>query len=199
MPIIAAGQTVILREPADHTAAWLAFVGAVLVALIAAGTAQWRLRRQLSDEAKRLKDQLDEESGRLTRQLEHDRQMSDTADLRHVLQRTFDVYEERRKLIEQMHWVTIGSDLAGSRPLSELTELMDTSFKELQSAGSALRIRLGVYDTLYRAVIAVSTALKKMADAVHNPAAYDAGETERATAYNAAVTAASARVGSRLG
>ncbi len=57
-------------------------------ALIAAGTAQWRLNRQLSAEA-----------DRLGRQLEHGRQMSDTTDLRRVLHRTLDVYERRRELI----------------------------------------------------------------------------------------------------
>jgi len=39
----------------DHTAAWLAFVGALLVAIIAAATAQWRLRHQLTHD-RELKD-----------------------------------------------------------------------------------------------------------------------------------------------
>jgi hypothetical protein len=60
-----AARTVFVKEAADNTAAWLAFVGAIVVALIAAGTAQWRLRAQL----------------------DHDRRLSDLGDLRTVVER----------------------------------------------------------------------------------------------------------------
>lgn len=187
MPIIAAGQTVILREPADHTAAWLAFIGAVLVALIAAGTAQWRLRRQLSDEAKRLGSQLD-----------HDRHMADVADLRRVLKRALDVYERRRQLVEQMHLKATGSPIR-TRPMEELQQAVDATFDVQQSTTNSLRIRLGLDDPLYQAVVALSSKLGDMVSAVGHPAEYAAAEAERGAAYQAAVAAASARVGSRIG
>lgn len=54
----------VVPRSSDSTAAWLAFSGAMAVALIAAGTAQWRLHKQLShdrelrdlDEVRRLLD-----------------------------------------------------------------------------------------------------------------------------------------------
>jgi hypothetical protein len=63
-----------LANPPDHTAAWLAFVGALLVAIIAAGTAQWRQAVALKAERERLDDQL-----------RHDRELKDLEELRVVL------------------------------------------------------------------------------------------------------------------
>ncbi len=51
-------QAVRLVQQSDHLAPWLAFVGAILVALIAAVTAQARLRAQLYAEDKRHRDAL---------------------------------------------------------------------------------------------------------------------------------------------
>jgi hypothetical protein len=48
----------------DDLAAWLAFSGALLVALIAAATAQWRLRAQLAAERERLAVSLAAEASR---------------------------------------------------------------------------------------------------------------------------------------
>jgi hypothetical protein len=65
LAILAAAQTsqrLQVSEP-DNTAVWLTLVGALLVALIAAGTAQWRLRVQLN----------------------HERQLHDLGELRAVL------------------------------------------------------------------------------------------------------------------
>lgn len=36
-----------VEQVVDHTPAWLAFVGAVIVALLAAGTATWRQRVEM--------------------------------------------------------------------------------------------------------------------------------------------------------
>jgi hypothetical protein len=44
----AQGAEQVASQGGNHTAAWLAFVGAIIVATIAAGTAQWRLRTQLN-------------------------------------------------------------------------------------------------------------------------------------------------------
>lgn len=51
-------------QHADHLASWLAFSGALLVALIAAATAQWRLRAQLAAERERLTVSLAAEASR---------------------------------------------------------------------------------------------------------------------------------------
>jgi hypothetical protein len=53
----------VLEQGGDDTAAWLAFVGALIVASLAAGTAQVRLRRQLR----------------------HDRELRDLEELRSLL------------------------------------------------------------------------------------------------------------------
>jgi len=57
-----------LAEHTDHLAAWLTFSGVIIVALIAAITAQWRLRVQLRHEREladlsRLRQVLDEAAG----------------------------------------------------------------------------------------------------------------------------------------
>ncbi len=58
-------RTVFVRQAADNTAAELAFVGAIVVAMIAAVTAQRRLQAQL----------------------DHDRRLADLADLRAVVEK----------------------------------------------------------------------------------------------------------------
>jgi hypothetical protein len=68
---------VLLAAPApstDHLPAWLALTGAVIVATIAAVTAQLRQHQALKEERRRLE-----------RQLMHDRQLRDLAELRSVL------------------------------------------------------------------------------------------------------------------
>jgi hypothetical protein len=56
-------RSILLNQPTDHTTAWIALAGAIVVALVAAGTAQWRLRTQLA----------------------HERTQTDLADLRDIL------------------------------------------------------------------------------------------------------------------
>jgi hypothetical protein len=69
--VVVVTVTVLGASATDDTGPILAFVGAVLVALIAAYTAGRRQARALAAE-----------SGRLAQQLEHDREMADLADTR---------------------------------------------------------------------------------------------------------------------
>lgn len=76
--------TILVQAPPDHTATWLAFIGALTVTIIAAATAQWRLRLQLS----------------------HGRELADLQDLREVLERLLattnqdvDVLDDARRLL----------------------------------------------------------------------------------------------------
>ena len=55
------------QQPSDHLAVWLAFSGAIIVALIAAATAQWRLTAQLRAEDQRQQDRLSFERGETDR------------------------------------------------------------------------------------------------------------------------------------
>jgi hypothetical protein len=81
--------TQIFQQHADHLASWLtfggAFGGALLVAIIAAVTAQKRLRLQLSAEANRLTKQLEAEDQRHREQLSFERGETDRAELRSIL------------------------------------------------------------------------------------------------------------------
>jgi len=78
-PISLHALTSVLSQPKpDHTDAWIAGVVAVLVALLAAGTAQWRLHVQLN----------------------HGRQMADLSDLRGLLEELLSLYNEREALVD---------------------------------------------------------------------------------------------------
>jgi hypothetical protein len=63
-----------ITQHTDHLTAWLAFIGAIIVASIAAVTAQWRLRAHLGSEERRHREQL-----------EFDRAETDRAELRRIL------------------------------------------------------------------------------------------------------------------
>ena len=68
-------------EQSDHTAAWLAFAGAIIVALVAAGTAQWRQRVQLR----------------------HEREMRDLEELRRLLDECAVVVAEAASAFIEIH------------------------------------------------------------------------------------------------
>jgi hypothetical protein len=86
MAILAAAQTVIVRQPVtDSTPAILTIIGAILVAVIAAGTAQWRLRTQLAAERTRLEKQLEAEGQTHRNQLSFERGETDRRELRSIL------------------------------------------------------------------------------------------------------------------
>jgi hypothetical protein len=86
----------VAQQAVDHTPAWLTFIGALLVAVLAAGTAQWRQHVQLrhdrelkqielDHENERLRTQLAHDGDRQQAQLAHDRELADLAELREVL------------------------------------------------------------------------------------------------------------------
>ena len=63
------------RSNPDHLAAWLAFSGAIAVALIAAMTAQWRLHVTNKAEKGRLDTRLAVDSAQHLDRLEHERKL----------------------------------------------------------------------------------------------------------------------------
>jgi hypothetical protein len=75
----------VTQAPPDHLAAWLTITGAIAVALIAAGTAQWRLRKTITAEKERLDAQLEAERVRHAERLVHERMLKDLEELREVL------------------------------------------------------------------------------------------------------------------
>lgn len=68
----------------DHTPAWLAFIAAVVVALLAAITAELRQRKSLAAEAKRHEESVNGENTRHAASLNHDREMRAVDELRAV-------------------------------------------------------------------------------------------------------------------
>jgi hypothetical protein len=74
-----------VRTAADHLPAWLAFVGAIVVAVVAAATAQWRLHVSNKADKARLDAQLAAEGVRHAERLAHERTLKDLEELRGVL------------------------------------------------------------------------------------------------------------------
>jgi hypothetical protein len=85
--VVVVGGTAAVTATAasSYVAPILAFVGAILVAVIAAVTADRRQRRALTAEGARHDASLRAESGRQVTQLEHSRGLADLADLRSLL------------------------------------------------------------------------------------------------------------------
>jgi hypothetical protein len=77
--------TVVGATQTDYVAPILAFVAALIVAILTAITTSRRQTHQLAEDARRQERVLDAERGRLDAQLSHDREMADVADLRNVL------------------------------------------------------------------------------------------------------------------
>jgi hypothetical protein len=79
----------IVQQHTDHLATWLTFVGAffgaIIVAIIAAVTAQKRLTAQLESEERRHREQLASEERRQREQIDFDRGEADRRELRSIL------------------------------------------------------------------------------------------------------------------
>jgi hypothetical protein len=80
---VVGGGTVVAAAPSDDTGPILAFVGALLVAVLTAYTANRRQSAALAAERERL-----------DAQLQHDRELADTADLRTVLEEALEAGDE---------------------------------------------------------------------------------------------------------
>lgn len=134
-------QSLHLVQQSDHLDPWLAFVGAILVALIAAVTAQARLRAQLYAEDKRHRDELKFQRGE-----------TDRAELRTIL----DAIGEHLNLMLDAVGEVISTasvlDMAEDDPeheeywtdwLDERTEELRRETDEVANHAQRLRLRLG--------------------------------------------------------
>ena len=128
----------LVQEHADHLAPWLAFFGALIVALIAAVTAQSRLRAQLYAEDKRHRDRLSFERGEV-----------DRAELRTILdalaEHTYGVQEAIVRVI------TTAELLVGRRRVPNMTSIgaggsrSDRSDSGTRSTASDIRFSACAY------------------------------------------------------
>jgi hypothetical protein len=128
-----------------------------LVALIAAGTAQWRLHLQLDHERQRLKEQLD-----------HDRAMKDLDEVRMLLDRAAEHSEQASDaLIEMRHKV---EGLADETNVGEMLDRFDVANNAL--IADALRLRT-------RGLVDASDAVLAVLEAFNVGLLVEAGQRRR--------------------
>jgi len=184
MPVVARPDHLVVTQP-DHLAAWLTLAGAIVVALIAAGTAQWRQRSALKAESERLK-----------LQLAHDRALTDLSELRSVLDAG----------VAAAHGVLVAINAYAGSPESRLGAeqvLRGALDEDLFHVLSRTQARLGrdhpVSRELDRLDTAGREAVRRMKSAGPERVSLRAlGSEDVAAAYVAFVTAVKATVGSRI-
>jgi LPXTG-motif cell wall-anchored protein len=150
--IIIAGGTVAAATGTDQTGPILAFVGALLVAVIAALTAGRRQRRAL-----------DAESARLAQQLKHDRELSDVAHLRELLDNAAYAYESAFRALRDLG---LAVDRKEFGEVKATYASADTALEEFRATTSRLRLRFVLdhpivtgYDRSLRAFVNLQGAL----------------------------------------
>lgn len=148
--MLVTSQTVILREPADHTAAVLAFIGALAVAVIAAWTASSRQRQQLRAEGERQQ-----------RQLVHDRQLADLDDLRRVLDDAA-LALDRASQAHRPVGARVLTDPIDHEGLAESHQEIGTARETCDALLARLRVRLGQNDPVSKAFAQATDALHKI-------------------------------------
>lgn len=153
MVTIATIAVQITSEPADHTDAVLAVFAAIVVALIAAGTAQWRLHAQLAN----------------------DRKLADLTDLREVLERalaTTDAWD--RELEDQ--W---GPRSTSQINFLHDQKRTDEARQDTERLLNRLTIRVGTEDPLVAAYDRVRSALLEKTEAVQPGPEARAGDVRK--------------------
>lgn len=143
----------IVQSPPDHLAAWLTFIGALTVALIAATTAQLRLRTQLAAEEARLVKQLEAEDKRHLDQLAFQRGETDREELRRILddlaQHVFALQEASSDAVAAAqtaaaNWDEENANLDYWRARFEsISERIDTEVDKASRQIERVRLRLG--------------------------------------------------------
>lgn len=169
------------RRP-DHTAAWLTFIGALAVALIAAGTAQWRLRTQLR----------------------HDRGLSDLQDLREVLQHYLKSVNQACELLQDMAGLIVLRQKHPRRRRQIDREEDDkltiaiANLDEVNEARAGLGIRLRSDDDIRRATNQIAELLSEAGKAQgrHDPDAVRQALDQITPVIQECFNAAQRRVGS---
>lgn len=94
MIVIVAGATVAATQTTSNAGPILAFIGAVLVAMIAAAAAHRRQRLEIAAAEQRQQQALDAEAARLEQQLGHARRLDEVAHLRELVDEAAKVYED---------------------------------------------------------------------------------------------------------
>ena len=158
--VAVAGGTVVVVTVAvlgasatDDTGPILAFVGAVLVALIAAFTAGRRQKRALEAEA-----------GRLAQQLDHDREMADLADARALFDEAVVALHHADEIRQQAREALIAHGYWTAERAPEASKDAATVATELGPIRERIAVRFGDDHDAVRGIEAVQGALREVAD-----------------------------------
>jgi hypothetical protein len=172
----AQGAEQVVSQGGDNTAAWLAFLGAMIVAAIAAGTAQWRLRAQLK----------------------HDRRMRDLDELRRFLDEcaraasaaseAFLRVASHSPLVPRPRWWAPWRT-AEERSLSEREETFWKLNERVSPLYQQLVLRVGEEHNIAKAFLAVQAALTVEAISLSEGVeTTDPASDERVEAMNEAIS-----------
>jgi len=165
-------------------------MGALLVALITSYTARKRQSTALEAEANRLKAQLAAEAGRLNQQLNHERRLSDVADLRTVLEETLnaiDDYVTKARQLHDAHEVAVAAGEITENMRAEATrhawDLVEIS-NRVNRTINRLQTRLTDDDPILAAHQRLHDALGGIYDALREDReTYSAAESRQVSAY----------------
>jgi hypothetical protein len=91
--IVVSGTSIMATQTSSNAGPILAFIGAVLVSMIAAATAHYRQTAEIHATERRQQRALAAEADRLAQQLEHTRQLDEIAYLRDLVDEAARVYE----------------------------------------------------------------------------------------------------------
>ena len=146
--VVFGGATVAASTTTSYVAPILAFVGAVLVATIAAVTAGRRQRQALAAEGLRHRQSLEAENNRHDAQLAHARELADLADLRLLLDEAASTLHEARYAKDGLRvaFIQHGRSLGESAP--EVRTDLNKAGTELDALAARLRVRLGTTDPI---------------------------------------------------
>lgn len=138
------GGAIVGASSTDNTAPILAFVGALLVALLTAYSAHRLQAASLAAEDKRQQRALSEESARQRQQLRHDRQLHDLRDLREVVESSLGAYDA----MFEVALFVLAARTANDPEPDGTEEQWKVAMRAMDEAINKIEIRLGDQDPI---------------------------------------------------
>lgn len=191
------GGAVLYANSTDHTGPILAFVGAILVALLTAYTADRRQRAALDAEDERQRTALNAEAQRLRARLDHERSMEDVRDLRRVVTDVLNDFDDLALTQIKMHEL-LKEDEPDEDEKAALELVVAEKLDCVIRATNGLQVRLSDDDVILNAHPRLYRAYVKQRKAIddRDDAGFEAASDEAAAAYRDIVEAAKARCAS---
>jgi hypothetical protein len=176
--------TVVGASHTDHTAAILAFVGALLVAALTAYTTDRRQDRQVAAERERLREQL-----------RHDRVLTDRSDLRSACDEALDAVDEAQQGLMRV----VSLHPTGGETPAELEPVL-SALTRMGSAQNRLVVRLGQGHPVVDGYTALQQYINELTERAraHDRAEFDNALRAYHPTYSAFVKEVVHRVGAEL-